>query len=356
MSELIVVDHKEPSRAYADGMTCGAATARFSGAAAASIMDPGEGLSSAAGLIEAMYYPLGFPVRITSNNPSMLAAADESWSRFRPTFTTWPLELRMAVIPGKTRGLPGPPSFKLSGHRFINMADGANVVVADLQTGLALGWVTERTAACFPYLRYHFLEAAVLSMITTLRAVPIHAACVRVGRTGLLLCGDSGAGKSSLAYACARAGFTFVCDDAAYLPLEQSCRTIVGNCHQFRFRPAAAQLFPELAGREETPRATGKPSVEVPTAEWPELSTGHRARVEHIVFLNRHANGPHEIVPLAAASVRDWFRKCLLATERSRAAQHSALEHLLQARIYELRYSSLSWAVRQLRELAREEN
>ena len=315
-----------------------------------------EGKPPAEGVLEGRYFPLGFPVRLITNHAAILAAARESWGRFRPAFSFTPLELRIAVIPGKGKAVPPAPGFRLSANRLVNVADGANAFVADLHSGRAVGWVTESTAAATSYLRYHILEAAALSMIAALRAVPLHAACVRIGERAVLLCGDSGAGKSSLAYACTRAGCTFVCDDAAYLPLSQEDRLVTGNCYQIRFRPASSALFPELAGRPETPRVAGKPSVEIPLSEWPELSIATQAVIHSIVFLNRAEPGRHDVVPMTVSAVKPWFRKSLLSTEKTRPIHETALDRLLQARICEMHYNSLPWAVERVVELLSEGN
>ena len=65
--------------------------------------------------------------------------------------------------------------------------------------------------------------------------------------TGRACCwlGGPGAGKSSLAWACARAGLTYVSDDATWL-LRSELR-VIGKNQRMRFRPDAVVLIPELA-------------------------------------------------------------------------------------------------------------
>ena len=106
--------------------------------------------------------------------------------------------------------------------------------------------------------------------------------------SGVLLCGDSGAGKSTLSYACARSGWTYVTDDCSFLLNSGTKRLVTGNCHQVRFRPSAAEFFPEVRGLEITPRAVGKPSIELPTAPMKHITLAQSAKVDFIVFLNRH--------------------------------------------------------------------
>ena len=131
-------------------------------------------------------------------------------------------------------------------------------------------------------------------------ATPVHAGCVAFNGRGMLLCGESGAGKSSLSYACARAGWTYVADD-----VELSCcneskdRLVTGNCHQVRFRPSAAELFPEVEGREITPRAAGKPSIELPTAPMPGMTCAPTAQVDFWFFSTGTRPALRNLCPIA---------------------------------------------------------
>ena len=303
---------------------------------------------------EAMYFPLGFPLRILSNSAAIHAAAAKSWGYFRQAFPHRPLEMRIDLkedVAGAD-ALPPEPVHSVRGHLFVYAADINNFTIADLKEGRAVGCVTRATVASPNYLRYYMLEATALVMVATQRAVALHGACVRVQDRGILLCGDSGAGKSTLAYAGARSGWTFVCDDACYLPFEREDRMVVGNCHQVRFRPSACTLFPEIEGFPITPRATGKPSVEVSTSEWPELATADAASVDHIVFLNRSPGPCQELVPVPRASAWPWFRQHVMATSGSRPLQEGALSRLLKAEVFELRYQEMNWAIDRINQLA----
>jgi hypothetical protein len=301
---------------------------------------------------EAMHFPLGYPVRVLSNSPRVLEAAEQSWSCFEPVFQGEPFELLIEVKAGSSAQLPPEPVHMVKGPLLMQVADLNNFYIADMAQGRALGRVTPVTAGCPAYLRYHILEGAALSLIATARAVPVHAACVRACGRGVLFCADSGEGKSTLAYAGARAGWTYVTDDSTYVPLHREDRLAIGNCHRMRFRPSAVDLFPELAGYPLTPRVTGKPSVEVRTSQWPEIRTANATVIDHVVFLNRKNADTQELIPLRPAAVWPWFTQHLMAPPEIRAAQEAALSHLLDAGVFELRYSDLGWAIDRINELA----
>ena len=317
--------------------------------------------------LRATYYPLGFPVEVITNDRVVLEGARESWRRFAIRRDYAALTIRLEVAEeiteneGKKEGVtdrrdvevPSAPVCRMSGHLLANVADSSNFLIADFNEGCAFGRVTRQTVQASRYFRYHMLEAAALSMIAGLRAAPIHGACVATnGNRALLLCGDSGAGKSSLAYAAACAGWTYICDDASYLLLENDDCIVAGNCHQFRFRAAGLSLFPELARAPITPRAAGKPAVEIPTAVLPKITTSETAHIGSIVFLNRQCGDEHSLNKLSRESVWPWFEKHLFQNTISYPIQQTAIERLLDHNIFELRYQSLPWAIERLQTLS----
>lgn len=308
--------------------------------------------------LERMYFPLGYPVRIVCNSPRVLEAADQSWGGSQAMFHGEPLEFQLEVRAGSglKDSLPPAPEHGFHGSLLMQISDADNFHIADLKRGRALGRVTPAAARCPRYLRFFFLEAAVLSMISARRAVAVHAACVSVGDKGVLLCGDSGEGKSTLAYAGARAGWTYVTDDATYIPLDREDRMAIGNCQQIRFRPSGVALFPELAGHPITPRAAGKPSIEIRTSVWPEIAKTPATCVDHVVFLNRRYAESQELVRLRTSSVLPWFHQHLIAPPEVRKVQEATLTRLLGAGVFELRYRDLGWAIERIDELARKGN
>ena len=166
---------------------------------------------------EREFYPYGFPVRITSNSRQVLAAAEESWGGLDRRFRTVPLKLRCLVSESTSKRLPPPPVVRAQSNLFVSVADAENFSSCDLSAGFASAWVTQAVVAAREYFRYHILEALAYTLLDVLHLVSIHAACVALHGHGVLLAGDSGAGKSSLSYACARRGWTYCSDDSSSL-------------------------------------------------------------------------------------------------------------------------------------------
>ena len=306
--------------------------------------------------MDRVYYPLGFPVRVHANNPLVLTAAERSWGRFNPLFDRVPLSVKFRVEPDlrSIRTLPSAPHHEFKDGKLILSAGPENVLLADLKRGCAIGRISESSVRCQQYFRYHFLEGAVLSLICAQHCTPIHAACIEAEGKGMLLCGDSGEGKSTLAFASARSGCVYISDDASYLVFGSKSPLVVGNCHSVRFRPSAKELFPEIAGFPVTPRAAGKPSIEADTAIWPVLRTAPASLVRFIVFLNRKWIGDQQLVAVQADRARVWFESLRLPVNHRDDLHDAALDQLLTCRVFELRYHDLDWAVTRLKQLAKD--
>jgi HPr Serine kinase C-terminal domain len=305
--------------------------------------------------LSAVFYPLGFPVRVTSNSAEILEAAEESWGGFQQTVDMPPIVIKFGVMEGGGRECPPTPVSRAQQNIMVRIADAANFYIVDLLQGFSFGWINSAAISHRSYVRYHFLEAAALSHIANRYTAPVHAACVDWQGRGVLLCGDSGAGKSSLAFACARAGWTYVADDASFLMHGERDRRVLGNCNMVRLRPSAAELFGEVARRPITLRATGKPSIEIPLATMPEIRRALSSDVENIVFLNRTGSRLQELSPFPIEVARSYVHKHLCGMEDLREAQMASVERLLTARIFELRYCDLDWAVERLERLMLEQ-
>jgi hypothetical protein len=97
-----------------------------------------------------------------------------------------------------------------------------NTVFLSPHQGAALIVVTPAMLLNPYHLRYEIIEFAVVTLITRVQAlVPLHAACFGRGDRGLLLMGDSGAGKSTVALQAILNGWDFVAEDAAFVAARQ---------------------------------------------------------------------------------------------------------------------------------------
>jgi hypothetical protein len=305
--------------------------------------------------LQATYYPLGFSVEITTNSHEVLAAAEESWGHFRKIFSEPPLQIRIGVLDGGPAVFPADHVIRAQRHLLARVADAENFSVSDVNRGLACVWLTRATVENRPYLRWHFIEGVSWDLLDRY-LTPVHAACVRFEDHGVLLCGDSGAGKSSLAFACALKGWTYVADDGCCIVRGRQSRAVVGNPNQIRFRESAVELFPQLKNQRLTRRVTSdEMALEVPTASLPQMRTTTQCVIDYIIFLNRGNVSPARLLRFPKDTALLWFEQIIFPGEADTVEAHKAsLRCLVTAEIFELRYADLESAIQRLEALVRD--
>jgi hypothetical protein len=299
-----------------------------------------------------IFYPLGYAVEIITNEPVVLDAANESFGHMHLSRTSAGLQVRIGISEGSDSECPPEPIRRQYNHLYSMIGDAENQALLDLKSCTGFVWLNKATANNRLFFRYNFLEKTVYLLLGSSVVTDLHAACVSKNERGILFCGDSGAGKSTLSYACARAGWTYTSDDTSYLINNSDVPRVIGHAHRVRFRPTAKALFPELEGRDLTPRLEGKPSLEIPTSELPGLITATEAKVHSIVYLNRCPSAKGKLFPLPKETATQRLRKELYSAGEIRAKHEQILEIFSCTPTYELQYRDLDQAIEQLDLLA----
>ena len=299
-------------------------------------------------------HPLGFPLELSTNSALVSEAARSSWQDYPNRFENAPVRLHVGVTDDDDPGLPEAPVFRARNHLLTIISDARNFIVLDLTMGFGFGWLSPSALRDEEFLRYYFLDPAMLTMIEQLYLAPVHGALIcRTGR-GVLLCGGSFTGKSTLAYACARSGWTLVSDDGTFLVRDRADRFGIGNPLRFRLREDAKRFFPELASRLTVVRPNGKLAIEVPTGELSTIETATGVQIEEVVFLNRHHPGCARLVPVSKERGRGLLEPLApYGTMEVQEARRITRERLLGARLSRLDYADLDAAVANLDDLVR---
>jgi hypothetical protein len=217
-----------------------------------------------------LLHPMGVPLWVESNHPDVVAAADGTLGRFapRPGSGGPPLLVRVMahdVEPACPHESGRQPIvYRTQGHLLYITVGATNTAVADLRTGQAFGFVTPAMVADAAYLRYAFLESLVFSMLSTTRGfIAFHAACVVKHGRGLVLGGEAGAGKSTLAYACARRGYQILAEDAFFLDPGCEGARLWGMPWRLHLLPDTKRFFPELEAEAPRLQINGEWKLEV---------------------------------------------------------------------------------------------
>lgn len=290
-----------------------------------------------------VWHPLGFDLHLATNSRQVQEAAAESWQSFRREFARETVELRIVV---QEEGEAAPePAFRSQGNMLSIVSDRHNFGCLDLDALFGYCFVSAKTVAERGWFRWFFLEPATYLMLAQRHVSAMHAACVERDGVGVLLCGVSTAGKSTLAYACARQGWTYISDDATCLLLDSDERVAIGKPHQIRFRDDAPRLFPELEGYITRARPNGKISIEVPTAELPIRTAGH-ANIGAVVVLDRRSGAqtrleraPREEVAEGLLADMPYYGETVLAR------YEQAVQRATAVPTYRLIYEKLDEAV-----------
>jgi hypothetical protein len=250
----------------------------------------------------ARFHPLGYPLEISSGTWGVLDVASEIWAPWPPLFEAPPVRIQVSVHDGEAPR--NAPRFSAPPGLLKFCSDGGNY--GEFDPAQRRGVVSIAESALESHLfRRDFLEALTLTALDSVFFTPLHAACISRNGVGTLLCGDSGAGKSSLAYACSQRGWTLVSDDAIHLAPGPE-RMGVGGSSIVRLREPGAD-------------PTGEQTIEIdPAANG--LSTARSAAVGRCVFLRRRP-GPVEWRDFPESAALEYFLKYLFPRDTVRAAR-----------------------------------
>jgi hypothetical protein len=299
-----------------------------------------------------LFYPLGFPLEVQSNSLEVIEAAAENWGMFSPSFDMAPMRLALGVREGTAaEPFPEKSHFFSREHLMSIIANADNFVTCDFQQAYSFGWITPAVASDSDNLRYRFLTPTAMVMAEYQALATLHGALISRGDCGVMLCGESFAGKSTLAYACARTGWRYITDDGTLLVRDRLDRYALGNPHFIRFREDARELFPELADELAHIRPNGKIGMELRTRDLP-ITTAPGARIEHLVMLDRKRSGSARIRRYPKDQMQAWCEHFVnFGSDEVRCAQRQCHRRLLDASLWEMSYADLDDAVRRLEQL-----
>lgn len=293
------------------------------------------------------FYPAGHAVEISSNSADALMTAAKLWQRYPALSDAPPLQLRIIDAGSYPDAVQQrlPPSGE--GHLFSIIHGEHDFALADLSAGFAFASLSRETLSDRGRFSYYFLEPLVYAMLGARYFVFVHASCISRNGRAILLCGDSGSGKTCLAYACARLGWDYVAGDALHIVRGHDNRTVIGRPYEIRFRESATRLFPELSRFQLGVRPNGKTDIDIETAELG-IPLELRSSARHIVFV--------EMADLtllercSAEHAMQTFEKTICyGSDRTRVEQRETLSRFTELPVWRLSYAGPDQAERALR-------
>jgi hypothetical protein len=179
---------------------------------------------------------LGGRFQFESNSEALLRLVDAAYAhlpaqRFPGGEPDFRVSLWLTSAAGQRLGRDPPPLTMVSGADFLGGAtDTSNFVILSASQRSALVVVSPEMLRSAYHARYELIEFAVFTLAARAQhLVPLHGACIGADGRGLLLMGDSGAGKSTIALLCLLQGYDFLSEDSVFVAPDSLLATGVSN-------------------------------------------------------------------------------------------------------------------------------
>lgn len=210
---------------------------------------------------------LGIRTAFRTNSPAVMQVIEEAfgaWKRLEPGDIDRgaPATVRIVVHDGAGEPPGEIVHEQAAGGRLLIRAHACGGISDPVRRDAA-AYVSDALLADRAGFRYGMLEALTWALLTRFDRQPFHAAGLAADDAVLLLAGGSGTGKSTLAYAAARAGMDVLTDDIVFLQSTPRIRAW-GARGPIRLLPEAAAHFAELAGLPPVRMYNGRMKVVAP--------------------------------------------------------------------------------------------
>ncbi len=286
------------------------------------------------------YLMAGAPGVISTNSESILAAARECFCLLDTPYCEPRLYLRFWVDPKGATQPPWPkPFFRGLDHLIFAGFDRQSSILVDLRSRRAIGRFSPAMSADRAYWKAVIFPVLISIMGATVGITELHCGCVVKNGSGLLLAGRSQSGKSTLAWALARAGCGYVSDDRTYCSETDGRLAAWGLPTLLKLRPGASHWFPELKHAVPSTAPNGEPAFLIDPDHWPGISRLRRSDPRWLVYLERQEGAAFDLTPMSPSDAANRLEADLIAETREAAeAQRRTIQNLVNLPCWRLRY------------------
>jgi hypothetical protein len=213
-------------------------------------------------------------------------------------------------------------------------ASRATVVAGDVDRGFAFGFISDVEAAHEEHLRSTMILSPFLWIATSRALTALHCAVVQHDGLAVTLRGRPGAGKTTLAYAALRQGFSLLCEDVAFAWKSGSGIELRGMPWHLYLKPDAVRFFPELGELEPLDRYNGESKILVDVRErFPGQGIQH-CEPGPTVFVERSPVGRNRLEELSHEEALRRYDETRIPIERRVADGLDIYETLLSQPAY----------------------
>ena len=254
---------------------------------------------------EVWFRPMGLALRLVTDSPEILAAAEEAFAGFGSMSPEGSPDATFRLFAHPVDETPGPPLLRVDERLVYQTTGRGGTLVIDRATGTAFGYFSPAILADRSKFRWYFLDLALYFVLEEHGFLGVHGAALGRGGRGLLLRAPSGHGKSTLTYAAARRRFQAVAEDIVWIAPGTS--TLWGMPWTFHLLQDSARLFPELDGLSVSRQLNGEQKIAIDLERLRPGSTAMSAEPAGVVLLSRRPGSRSRLKPLdPAASWDEW--------------------------------------------------
>ncbi len=238
--------------------------------------------------LEAQFYVAGSVWDVRSNSEEVLRAFGETFDRAESGRQKAGLNLRFCVDFGvKDAHRWTQPHFRALDHLYYATYGPYDSMLVDQSGRHVIGSFSPAVAGDRRYWKQTILPILLGIVGASIGVTPVHCACVVKGGSGLLLAGESGAGKSTSALALSLNGFSYLSDDCTYLSRSGNQIRAWGLPTPVKLLPDAARHFPELHSLKPVSTLNGELAFTVDPTEMFNVERCLSCEPRWLVFLER---------------------------------------------------------------------
>lgn len=192
------------------------------------------------------------------------------------------------------------PHFRALDHLYYATYGPCDSMLVDQSGRRVIGSFSPELARDLSYWKHTILPILLGIASASIKVTPLHCACVVKDGSGLLLAGESGAGKSTSALSLSLSGFSYLSDDCTYLSRTSAGIRAWGLPTPVKLLPNAVSHFPELASFKPALSINGELAFTVDPIEIFNVRRCLSCDPRWLVFLERTADSRPVIKPVSS--------------------------------------------------------